>query len=83
MRYFPQHVLFCTSTVHDQSGDICIQGRYLSSLYLSFAWRRWIFENHNSNALNLSHKNVITAGRLKCCGMEDRTVVAHGCRKSK
>ena len=26
MRYFPQHVLLCTSTVHDQSGDICIQG---------------------------------------------------------
>jgi len=26
MRYFPQHVLLCTSTVQDQSGDICIQG---------------------------------------------------------
>ena len=26
MRYFPQHVLLCTSTVHDQSGNICIQG---------------------------------------------------------
>ena len=26
MRYFPQHVLLCTGTVHDQSGDICIQG---------------------------------------------------------
>ncbi len=24
MRYFPQHVILCTSTVHDQSGDICI-----------------------------------------------------------
>ena len=22
MRYFPQYVLLCTSTVHDQSGDI-------------------------------------------------------------
>ena len=22
MRYFPQHVLLCTSTVHDQLGDI-------------------------------------------------------------
>ena len=30
-----------------------------------------IFENHNFNALNLSFKNVVTAGRLKCCGMED------------
>jgi len=26
MRYFPQHVLLCTSTVHDQSANICIQG---------------------------------------------------------
>ena len=24
--YFPQHVLLCTRTVHNQSGDICIQG---------------------------------------------------------
>ena len=31
MRYFPQHVLLCTSTVHEQSGDICTQG-YLWSL---------------------------------------------------
>ena len=29
------------------------------------------FENHNFNALNLLFKNVITVGRLKCCGMED------------
>ena len=28
-------------------------------------------------------KNVITAGRLKCCAMEDPMVVAHGCRKTK
>ena len=33
MRYFPQHVLLCTSTVHDQSGDICIQG-YLKNLWI-------------------------------------------------
>jgi len=25
---------------------------------------------------------VITAGRLECCGMEDRAVVAHGRRKT-
>ena len=25
--------------------------------------------------------NVITAGRLKCCGIKDLTVVAHGCWK--
>ena len=34
MRYFPQHVLFCTSTVHDQ--DICIQG-YLRILWIGNA----------------------------------------------
>ena len=33
MRYFPHHVLLCTSTVHDQSGDICIQG-YLRILWI-------------------------------------------------
>ena len=32
-RHFPQHVLLCTSTVHDQSGDICIQG------YLRILWK--------------------------------------------
>ena len=42
-----------------------------------------MFKNHNFNALNLSFKNAITAGRLKCCGMKDRTVVAHGCRKTR
>ena len=36
MGYFPQHVLLCTSTVHDQSGDICIQG-YLRILWLGNA----------------------------------------------
>ena len=33
MRYFPQHVLLCTSTVHDQSANICIQG-YLRILWI-------------------------------------------------
>ena len=41
------------------------------------------FENHNFKALNLLFKNVITDGRLECFGMEDRTIVAHGCRKTK
>ena len=36
IRYFPQHVLLCTSTVHDQSGDICIQG-YLRILWIGNA----------------------------------------------
>ena len=31
MRYFPQQVLLCTKTVHDQSADICIQGYVLGS----------------------------------------------------
>ena len=25
----------------------------------------------------------LNTGRLNCCGMEDRTVVAHGCQKTK
>jgi len=33
MRYFPQHVQLFTSTVHDQSGDIFIQG------YLRILWK--------------------------------------------
>ena len=28
-------------------------------------------------------KKIITAGRLKCCDMEDCTVVAYDCRKTK
>ena len=39
----------------------------------------------NVNALILFFKNVIIAGRVKLCGMEDedRRVVAYGCRKTK
>ena len=37
----------------------------------------------NCNALKFSFKNLINAGRLKWCGMEDRTVVAHGSQKTK
>jgi len=36
MRYYPQHVLLCTSTVHNQSGDISIQG-YLRILLIGNA----------------------------------------------
>ena len=32
----------------------------------------------NFNALNLLFENIIIAGRLKCCGMVDQTVVAYG-----
>ena len=53
------------------------------SLYISFTCHGWIFENRNFNRLNLPIVNVIIAERLKCCGMEDRTVVAYVCRKTK
>ena len=35
MLSFPQHVLLCTSTVHDQSANICIQG-YLRILWIGY-----------------------------------------------
>ena len=35
------------------------------------------------NALNLSFKNIITTGRLQCCGIENRTNMAHSCRQTK
>ena len=35
MRYFPQHVLLCTSTVHDQSANIYFQG-YLRILWILY-----------------------------------------------
>jgi len=35
------------------------------------------------NEQNLPFENVIFAGILKCCGMEDRTVVAHACWNTK
>ena len=48
-----------------------------------FAKYVWLFKNRNFNALNVSCKNVIIAGRRKCCGMVDRTVVANRYRKTK
>ena len=54
--------------------------KYEVLIYISFAWCRRIFKNHNFNALKLLFKNLITARRIKCCG---RTVVAHGCWKTK
>ena len=42
----------------------------------------WLhFRNRNFKSLNLSFEFII-AGRLKCCGMEDRMVVAYGCRNT-
>ena len=46
MRYFPQHVLLCTSAVYDQSGYICIQG------YLRILWsdrKHKIFKNRQKS----------------------------------
>ena len=56
-------------------------GYFIIKIFISFAWRGRIFENRKFNALNLPFNNVIIAGKLKFCGMEDRTVVAYGCRK--
>ena len=52
MRYFPQHVLLCTSTVHDKSGDICIQG-YLRILWIGNTKSSKIDKIHKCNVLCL------------------------------
>ena len=52
MRYFPQHVLLCTSTVHDQSADICIQG-YLRILWIGNAKSSKIVKIHKCYVLCL------------------------------
>ena len=54
MRYYPQHVL-CTSTVHDQSGDICIQG------YLRILW----IGNAKSFKINNIHKHYVLCLKLE------------------
>ena len=66
MRYFPQHVLLCTSTVHDQSGDICIQG-YLRILWIGNTNRSMACRD-TMGLLSLSRKSV----RAVCvvCGNE-------------
>ena len=46
MRYFPQHVLLCTSTVHDQSANVCFQGN------LRILW----IENTKFSKLDTIHK---------------------------
>ena len=52
MRYFPQHVLLCTSTVHDQSANICIQG-YLRILWIGNAKSSKIVKIHKCYVLCL------------------------------
>ena len=55
MRHFLQHVLLCTSTVHDQSGDICIQG------YLKILWIR----NIKSSKIDWIHKCNVSCFKLE------------------
>ena len=55
MRYFSQHVLLCTSTVHDQSGDICIQG------YLKILW----IQNTKSSKIDSIHKFYVPCLKLE------------------
>ena len=55
MRYFHQHVLLCTSTVHDQSGDICIQG------YLRILW----IGNTKSSKIEKTHKCYVLCLKLE------------------
>jgi len=35
------------------------------------------------NAQTYQLKQIIIGGRRNFCGMEERTIVAHGCRKTK
>ena len=55
MRYFPQHVLLCTSTVHDQSANICIQG------YLRILWIR----NKKSSKIDWIHKFYVSCFKFE------------------
>ena len=55
MRYFPQHVILWASTVHDQSGDICIQG-YLRILWIGKATSLKIDNIHKRYVLGLKLK---------------------------
>ena len=55
MQYFPQHVLLCTSTVHDQSANICIRG------YLGILWKR----NTKSSKLDGIHKCYVSCLKLE------------------
>ena len=51
---------------------------------MSFCVMRQNFQKFQFQCpINLLFKNFIIAERLKCCGIEDWKVVAHGCRKTK
>ena len=62
MRYFPQHVLFCTSTVHDQ--DICIQG-YLRILWIGNAISLKIDNIHKRYVLCLKLEDFLKSWKTK------------------
>ena len=55
MPYFPQHVLLCTSSVHDQSGDLCIQG------YLRILW----IGNTKTSKIDKIHKRYVLCLKLE------------------
>ena len=66
MRYFPKHVLLCTSTVHDQSGDICIQG-YLRILGIGNAKSLKKDNIHNRYVLCLKLEYFYKIVKLNPC----------------
>ena len=51
-------------------------------IFISFEWHGWIKKNY-FKTLNLPFEHVKTTRWLKCCGMEDSTVVAYGCGRQK
>ena len=56
---------------------------YLSRKLQNKIFLRKSVKNCNFKVKNLSFKNASIAERVKCCDMEDRTVVAYGCWKTK
>ena len=66
MQYFPQHVLLCTSAVHDQSWDVCIQE------YLRIIW----IGNVKSLKIDNIHKRYVLFLKLeyyfKSCKLNPR-----------
>lgn len=58
-----------------------IQNLFIKILIYIF-YMMWLFENRNFNAHNLPFEILTIAGRVKCCSMKDRMVVAYGCLKN-
>ena len=64
------------------TGYIKINHYYFNSklLYKDLNMMWLFFENRNFNGHNLPFQVLTIAGRVECCGMKDRMVVAYGCR---